>query len=230
MAANSPGPSKYWDSLLGTPHRSSQKDPYSSINNSFMHSSASRAWNANRLWEANNSTVERHPILKKFKSDITPFRKEDSKVRFKEFKNNKELDSDYEIIPQRLDFSDSDYKYNKIYENTERRKHSKDNFRIMKNIEKSLEREDSYVNRLYFGKWQDNEFEDPFRDENQHFSQTQKLDLRNIDKENRENNQERMGLDRDWRYNESIRRKFGKQWVKKNSIGDYDLINEYSFN
>lgn len=95
----SPRRHHYGDSLLGTPQRSHHQD-YSS----YM-SSGSKAEKANRLWELNNSTLDRPPILKKYRSD-TSTRKEDSKVRFKGYKDQN-LDS--EIVPQKLDFSDAKY-------------------------------------------------------------------------------------------------------------------------
>ena len=164
-----------------------------------MYSSASRVKNANLLWEMNNSTYDRPPILKKYKSNNTSQKKEDSKVRFRRF--NKD-ESDDELIPQRLDFADTSYEkveYGPIRrgEYAERRLNVDRNWKIMKNVEK----EGGYFDKLFGNSNKFSDFEDPFDFNRSNSDKPQVLDLRNIEhekssKHSKNSSKDRLGLKR----------------------------------
>lgn len=110
----------FYDPLLNTPCRSGYRDFTE------WFSSASRARQANMLWERLNSTESKAATSKpnSTKSILK------DRVRFRERRNSDE----FEIVPQCLDFSNT-----KNDDSVRRR----GNLRLMEGIEKSIEKEDN---------------------------------------------------------------------------------------
>ncbi|CAI2377958.1 unnamed protein product [Moneuplotes crassus] len=205
-------PKRYCDSLLGTP----QKGCYRECDS--LCSSTTRSRKASRLWELENSTDHRPPILKKYQSD-TPSNKEDSCIRFRKYRIR---DTESEVSPQKLQFSDDSY--GSILHKRPRRTSSRDSIshRYAYRKESPRKDKDSLLNIFSFGASKDES--DHYQDKD-YPRRPRVLDLRCID------NKENVRPSNRWRPNyDPSRTQYTRQYEVKNSFGDYDLFGQNSFN
>jgi hypothetical protein len=196
-----------YDSIWGTPSQSGYKD------RSECYSSASKAKRANVMWGRLNSTCEKQPILKRYRSDNTSQKKRDEKVRFKVL-NGQERDSEYELTPQRLDFSNVDNL--NVPMDREYNNYRHNNRGIMEDVEQSLEKEQSFWN-IFGGNRRD-----PYNPRGVKMDRNTKvIDIRNVG-----SNEDHKQLNYDKHtYSYSSKRHLDTE--NKENFGDYDLIEEY---
>jgi hypothetical protein len=207
------------DSVWNTPNRSGFKD------NSEWFSSASKAQKANYLWNLINSTSEKPPILKKYRSDTTSQKKR-SEVRFKEFPKE-DSDSDNIIVaPQRLNFDDADNTC-WLFESG-RKRYAMNNrdgtYRLMENLEHSIEKENkSFWNLFRPRKKDSHQYYDQYWVPNRAMRdpQTKVLDIRTVGLNHDENNKDYA------KHNYSMFSNKNASTHTKENMGEFDLIDDW---
>lgn len=171
-------------------------------------------------WDRSNNKDSTLPNLKRYKSDNSSKRIDDSKVRFKTSKR-KDSDDSSPLIANRLNFSElsdereryDSYKGMPACDNTKKDA----NWKIMNNVDKSLNKEDGYWSKIFGSSDQNKIYQDPF-DRNKYDNKNPKvLDLRNIERETVKKSE----YDK---HNYSISRRRINDRFEDQSIGDYDLI------
>jgi hypothetical protein len=150
------------------------------------HNSARRIIEANLQWDRSNNKDSTLPNLKRYRSDNSSKRIDDSKVRFKTCKR-KDSDDSSPLIANKLNFSElsdereryDSYKGMPACDN--RNKNA--NWKIMNNVDKSLNKEDGCWNKFFGNSDKNKIYQDPLDRKRYDNNIPKVLDLRNIEKE-----------------------------------------------